>query len=94
MRAIQITPRPRVTASHFERPGSAGQGCKKSELDASRFGPRSTGAAPDHLDVATSLYNYTALLKKIGRTTEAVELEARANAVRAKRAKEIARWVT
>ncbi len=43
---------------------------------------------PNHPNVATSLENYAAVLRKTGRTTEAVKLEARANAIRAKHAKE------
>ncbi|MCH7540299.1 MAG: tetratricopeptide repeat protein, partial [Proteobacteria bacterium] len=41
---------------------------------------------PDHPDVATSLENYAALLRKTGRGTEATEMEARAKAIRAKHA--------
>lgn len=43
---------------------------------------------PDHPDVATSLENYAALLRKTNRATEAPELEARAQAIRARHAKE------
>ncbi len=43
---------------------------------------------PEHPDVATSLENYADLLRKTGRGTEATEMEARAKAIRAKRAKE------
>ncbi len=42
---------------------------------------------PDHPHVATNLMNYAALLRKTGRGTEAVKLEARAKAIRAKHAK-------
>ena len=41
---------------------------------------------PEHPDVAQSLENYAALLRKTGRDDEAVKLEARAKAIRAKRA--------
>ncbi len=44
------------------------------------------GAA--HPNVATNLENYSALLRETGRGSEAVKLEARARAIRAKRAKE------
>ncbi len=43
---------------------------------------------PDHPHVATNLMNYTALLRKTGRTTKATKMEARARAIRAKYAKE------
>ena len=43
---------------------------------------------PDHPDVATTLENYAALLRKTGRTTEATKMEARAKAVRAKHAEQ------
>ncbi len=43
---------------------------------------------PDHPDVATTLENYAALLRKTGRTTEATKMEARGKAVRAKHAEQ------
>ncbi len=43
---------------------------------------------PDHPQVAMSLENYAALLRKSGRTTEADRLEARVKAIRAKRAEQ------
>ncbi len=42
----------------------------------------------EHPQVATSLENYAALLRKTGRGGEAAKLEARAKAIRAKHAKE------
>ncbi len=39
---------------------------------------------PEHPDVAQSLENYAALLRKTGRADEVEELEARAKAIRAK----------
>lgn len=39
---------------------------------------------PDHLDVATSLGNYAAMLRQVGRTQKAARMEARAKAIRAK----------
>jgi hypothetical protein len=39
---------------------------------------------PDHPDVATSLKNYAALLRKTGRESEAASLEERARAIREK----------
>ncbi len=39
---------------------------------------------PEHPNVATSLENYAALLREIGRADEAAEMEARAKAIRAK----------
>jgi hypothetical protein len=39
---------------------------------------------PDDPDVAWNLENYAALLRKTGRNNEAVKLEARAKAIRAK----------
>ena len=39
---------------------------------------------PEHLNVAQSLENYADLLRKTGRADEAAELEARAQAIRAK----------
>ncbi len=41
---------------------------------------------PEHPNVAKSLQNYAALLRKTGRGTEATKMEARAKAIRAKRA--------
>ena len=41
---------------------------------------------PEHPHVATILENYAALLRKTERTTEATKMEARAKAIRAKRA--------
>ncbi len=41
---------------------------------------------PDHPHVAASLENYAALLRKTGRSDEAARMEARAKAIRAKRA--------
>ncbi len=43
---------------------------------------------PDHPQVAMSLENYAALLRKSGRTTEADRLEARVKAIRAKHAEQ------
>ncbi len=43
---------------------------------------------PEHPDVATSLKNYAALLRKTGRATEASKMEARAKAIRAKHAEQ------
>ena len=43
---------------------------------------------PEHPDVAQSLENYSALMRKTGRSDEAAALEARAKAIRAKHAKE------
>ena len=43
---------------------------------------------PQHPDVATSLENYAALLRKTERTTEATKMEARAKAIRAKYAEQ------
>jgi hypothetical protein len=43
---------------------------------------------PEHPNVATSLENYAALLRETGRTCEANKVEARAKAIRAKRAKD------
>ena len=39
---------------------------------------------PEHPNVATSLENYAALLRKVGREAEAAGMEARAEAIRAK----------
>ena len=41
---------------------------------------------PEHPNVAICLENYAALLRKMGRGTEAAPLEARAQAIRAKQA--------
>ncbi len=43
---------------------------------------------PEHPAVATSLENYAALLRKIGRADEATETEARAKVIRAKHARD------
>ncbi len=41
---------------------------------------------PEHPSVAQSLENYAALLRKTGRSAEAIKMKARAKAIRAKRA--------
>ncbi len=41
---------------------------------------------PDHPNVVASLENYAALLRETGRTAEANKMEARAKAIRVKRA--------
>ena len=43
---------------------------------------------PEHLQLAKSLANYAALLRKTERGAEATKMEARAKAIRAKHAKE------
>ncbi|MEE8285771.1 MAG: hypothetical protein V3R72_03675 [Gammaproteobacteria bacterium] len=43
---------------------------------------------PEHRDVAQGLENYAALLRKTGRSAEATRMEARAKAIRAKRAEQ------
>ncbi len=45
----------------------------------------------EHPNVATSLENYADLLRSTGRTSEADKMEARAKAIRDKRAKETSR---
>ncbi len=50
--------------------------------DTRVVGPRTLG--PEHPNVAQSLENYAALLRKTGRADEAAEMEARAKAIRAK----------
>jgi len=42
----------------------------------------------EHPDVATSLENYSALLRKTGRDAEAARMETRAKAIRAKHAEQ------
>ena len=49
---------------------------------------REKALGPEHPRVTTSLENYAALLRKTGRGEEADTLEARAQAIRAKHAKE------
>ena len=49
---------------------------------------RQKALGPKHPDVATALENYAALLRETGRHTEAVKLEARARAIRAKHAEQ------
>ncbi len=49
---------------------------------------REKALGPEHPNVAGSLENYSALLSETGRGSEAVKLEARARAIRAKHAKE------
>ncbi len=49
---------------------------------------REKALGAEHPHVAASLENYSALLRETGRGSEAVKLEARARAIRAKRAKE------
>ena len=43
---------------------------------------------PDHPNVATTLENYAALLRKTQRNAEAVKMEARARTIQAKHASE------
>ncbi len=47
---------------------------------------REKALGPEHQLVAQSLENYAALLREIGRGAEASTMEARAEAIRAKRA--------
>ncbi len=47
-----------------------------------------TALGPEHPNVAQGLENYAALLRETGRAAEADKMEARAKAIRAKRAKE------
>jgi len=49
---------------------------------------REKAFGPDHPDVAVSLENYAGLLSETGRGAEAAKMEARAKAIRARRAKE------
>ena len=49
---------------------------------------REKALGPEHPDVAKGLENYAALLRMTGRTEEAVEIDARAKAIRAKHAHE------
>ena len=49
---------------------------------------REKALGPEHPDVAQSLENYSALLRKTGRSDEAAILEARGMTLRAKHAKE------
>ncbi len=49
---------------------------------------RENSLGPQHSDVAESLENYAALLRKIGRDVEASEMEVRAKAIRAKHAEQ------
>ena len=46
---------------------------------------REKALGPDHPNVATSLENYAALLRKLDRTAEAETMEVRAKAIRATR---------
>jgi len=47
---------------------------------------REKALGPDHPDVATALENYAGLLRKTRRESQAAELEARAQAIRARHA--------
>ena len=49
-------------------------------------GPKALGS--EHPSVAASLENYAALRRETGRSDEAAKMEARAEAIRAKHAKE------
>lgn len=49
---------------------------------------RNVSLGPEHPDVATLLENYAALLRKTNHVTKAAELDARAQAIRAKHAQE------
>ena len=49
---------------------------------------REKALGPDHPDVATSLENYAAMLREVGRGAEAEEMESRAEAIRAKLSEE------
>ncbi len=48
---------------------------------------REKALRPEHPNVAKSLENYAALLRKTGRSTEAIKMKARAKAIRAKHAR-------
>ena len=50
------------------------------------LGMKERALRPEHPDVATSLENYAALLRKTGRADEATEMEGRAKAIRARHA--------
>ena len=49
---------------------------------------REKALGPEHPNVAQGLENYAALLRATGRTSEADKMEARAKAIRVKRARE------
>ncbi len=49
---------------------------------------REKALGPEHPHVAKTLLNYAALLRKTGRSDEAARMEARAKAIRAKRAEQ------
>lgn len=49
---------------------------------------RQNALGPDHPYIATSLDNYATLLREMGHSVEAVDLEVRAKAIRAKHAKD------
>ncbi len=49
---------------------------------------REKALGPEHPHVAKTLMNYAALLRKTGRSDEAARMEARAKAIRAKRAEQ------
>ena len=55
-------------------------------LDQRALAILETTLGPEHPDFVNSLENYATLLRKTGRGDEAAKMEARARAIRAKRA--------
>ncbi len=62
--------------------------CQAEPLYQPELANREKALGPEHPDVAQGLENYAALLRKTGRSDEAARMEARAKAIRAKRAEQ------
>jgi tetratricopeptide (TPR) repeat protein len=65
---------------------SQGQYAEAEPLYQRALGIRGKALGPEHLDVATSLENYASLLRNTHRPEDAISLESRAKAIRAKHA--------
>ena len=60
----------------------------RAAVQAGALAIREKTLGPEHPEVAQSLENYSALLRKTGRGEKAEKLEARAKAIRAKHARQ------
>ncbi len=81
-----------IWSASIKNTRSAGANVRRA-VDDDHVGIQAEGAGDlalgrEHPNVATSLENYAARLRKTGRTAEADMMEARAKAIRDKRVKE------
>ncbi len=76
--AVRMTDGLKQQAMHYE---AQGKYAEAEPLYARALAIEETTLGSEHPDVSQSLRNYAALLQKMGRTAEAVKMEARAAAV-------------